>query len=370
MQRALALAARGQGRVEPNPMVGCVIVRNGRIVGEGYHRRFGGPHAEINALQAAGSAARGATTYVTLEPCCHVGKTPPCTDALLAAGVKRVVAAMRDPFPKVSGHGLEILEKAGVHVEVGLCEQEACRLNGPYLKRQRLGLPWVILKWAQSLDGKIATRTGDSKWISDEPSRKWVHRLRARVDAVVVGVGTVLADDPQLTCRHGRVLRTAMRIVLDPHLRIPMRAKLVRTARETPTMVVTTPTLAASSHGQRLQRAGVQMMEARLTRGGELDLRDLLKQWAQAGMSNVLVEGGGQTLGRFLDAGLADEAIVFVSHRLIGGEKAISAVGGIGPSKMSDICHPWQVCVKRSGNDDRYQLAFTDPAMWVKEPRS
>ena len=200
----MALAVRGQGAVEPNPMVGCVLVRGGRVVGEGWHKRFGGPHAEVEALRAAGRAARGATAYVSLEPCCHFGKTPPCTDALIAAGVSRVVAAMRDPFPKVRGRGRRLLEAAGIKVGMGLCEAEAMRLNAPYLKRQRTGRPWVILKWAQSVDGRIATRTGDSKWISSEDSRAQAHDLRGRVDAVIVGVGTVRADDPLLTCRHGR----------------------------------------------------------------------------------------------------------------------------------------------------------------------
>ena len=365
MQRALALAARGRGRVEPNPMVGCLLVRNGRVVGEGFHRRYGGPHAEVEALRAAGPAARGATAYVTLEPCCHIGKTPPCTDALLAAGVKRVVAAMRDPFPKVCGRGMETLRKAGVKVAAGLCEQQAMRLNGPYLKRQRLGLPWVILKWAQSIDGKIATRTGDSKWISDERSRRWVHRLRSRVDAVLIGVGTVIADDPLLTCRHGRPLRVATRIILDPHLRTPGQAQLVRTASSVPTMIVTAVEQAATAKCRRLERAGVQVLAVRSLRDG-LDLRGVLGKLAKAGMSNILVEGGGRTFGTFLDAGLADEAIVFVSRRLIGGEAARSALGGTGPKTMQNVRHPWQVTLRRCGADDVYQIALTDPSSFAE----
>ena len=203
---SLALAEQGRGAVEPNPLVGAVVVRDGVCVGEGWHQRYGGPHAEVFALAAAGEAARGATLYVTLEPCCHHGKTPPCTDAVLGAGIRRVVAAMQDPFPQVSGKGATILRAANVSVELGLCEAEARRLNAPYLKLVGTGLPYVHLKWAMTLDGKIATRTGESKWISCDESRRPVHVLRGRVDAVVVGIGTALADDPSLTARPpGRV---------------------------------------------------------------------------------------------------------------------------------------------------------------------
>ncbi|MBI4581271.1 MAG: bifunctional diaminohydroxyphosphoribosylaminopyrimidine deaminase/5-amino-6-(5-phosphoribosylamino)uracil reductase RibD [Planctomycetes bacterium] len=354
MERTFALAARGRGRVEPNPMVGCVLVRGSEIVGEGYHRRFGGPHAEVEAIRAAGPAARGATAYVTLEPCCHHGKTPPCTDALLAAGIKRLVAAMRDPFEKVRGRGLAILRRAGVRVNVGLCEQQALRLNGPYIKRQKLGLPWVILKWAQSIDGKIATRTGDSKWISGERSRRWAHQLRGRVDAIVVGVGTVVADDPLLTRRHGRPRRVATRIVLDPRLRTPRRSQLVQTARSVPTIIVTSNAV-TRTRKQPFTQAGIEVLGVRTRRNG-LDLRALLVELARRGMTNVLVEGGGRTLGTFYDAGLADEAVVFVSRRLIGGAASPCALGGWGPSEMKHVPWPVDVRLTRCGQDDVYQI--------------
>jgi diaminohydroxyphosphoribosylaminopyrimidine deaminase/5-amino-6-(5-phosphoribosylamino)uracil reductase len=364
MRRALMLAARGVGRVEPNPMVGCVLVRGGRVVGEGYHRRFGGPHAEVEAIEAAGRAARGATAFVTLEPCCHHGKTPPCTDALLAAGVKRVVAAMRDPFSRVRGRGLAVLRRAGVQVEVGLCEWEAVQLNGPYLKRERLGLPWVILKWAQSIDGKIATRTGESRWISGEASRRWVHRVRGRVDAIVVGVGTVLADDPLLDCRYGRLRRVAARVVIDPRLRTPRDAQLVRTAGDIPTILVTAPETPPARR-RLFEKAGVQLLSVREGRDG-LDLRAMLEELARRGMTNMLVEGGGKTLGAFFDQGLADEAIVFISRRLIGGESAISPLAGRGPSRMKDICQPIWTKLARMGEDDVYRMGLTDPAAFVE----
>src|SRR5437899_3135810 len=220
MQRALELAERGRGYVEPNPLVGAVIVRGGEAVGEGWHQRFGEAHAEINALAAAGAAARGASLYITLEPCCHHGKTPPCTDAVLRAGIARVVAAMADPFPQVAGKGAELLRQAGVGVEMGLCEEEARRLNAPYLKLLSRGRPYVHAKWAMSLDGKIATRTGDSKWISNEASRRRVHEPRGRMDAIIAGIGTVLADDPLLTARPPGP-RTPARIILDSRGRLP-----------------------------------------------------------------------------------------------------------------------------------------------------
>src|SRR5262245_9206127 len=232
MQRALALAERGRGFVEPNPLVGAVVVRDGRGVGEGWHQRFGKAHAEVHALTAAGELARDATLYVTLEPCCHHGKTPPCTDAILEAGIRRAVVAMLDPFPQVSGQGAAILRAAGIGVEVGDCEPEARRLNAPYLKLLATGRPYVHAKWAMSLDGRIATRTGDSKWISSDASRARVHELRGRMDAIVVGIGTVLADDPLLTARPPGQ-RTLTRIVLDSHGRTPRTAQLVRTARQT-----------------------------------------------------------------------------------------------------------------------------------------
>lgn len=357
MRRALALAARGQGSVEPNPMVGCVIVRGNRVVGEGYHRRFGGPHAEVHALRDAGRLAKGAAAYVTLEPCCHFGKTPPCTGALIAAGISRVIVAMRDPFPKVAGKGFRQLKAAGITVAVGLLEAEAVELNRPYLTLQRQGRPWVILKWAQSIDGKIATRTGDSQWISCERSRALAHRIRGRVDAVIVGVGTAIADDPLLTCRHGRPKRTAIRIVIDPRLRLPLKSQLVRTARKVPTMVVADRRLVSGPAARRLARTGVEVLGVPSTRSG-LDLDHLLDELGRRRMTNVMVEGGGQTLGRFYDAGLADEAIIFVAPRLIGGGTAVAPLAGLGPAMMRDLRQPMQVTITRSGEDFMYVLRF------------
>ena len=258
MQRALELAAQGQGFVEPNPMVGCVIARGAEIVGEGWHRRFGQAHAEVEALRIAGSRARGATLYVTLEPCCHQGKTPPCTRAVLAAGVARVVAAMADPFPQVAGGGLAELRAAGVEVQTGILENQARKLNAPYLKLLSAGRPWVVAKWAMTLDGKIAARTGDSRWISSPASRQLVHQLRGRMDAILVGRGTAAADDPQLTARPPGP-RTALRIVVDTRASLSLASRLVRTAREVPVLVAVGPE-AASADCANLQAAGCEVL--------------------------------------------------------------------------------------------------------------
>ena len=331
MRRALELAEHGRGAVEPNPLVGAVVVRDGVNVGEGWHRRYGEAHAEVNALSAAGEAARGATLYVTLEPCCHHGKTPPCTDAILRAGVGRVVAAMLDPFPQVAGRGADILRAAGVAFEVGVLEAEARRLNAPYLTLLREGRPYVLAKWAMTLDGKIATRTGDSKWISNKASGRRVHELRGRVDAILVGVGTALADDPQLTARPPGP-RTAARVVLDSHGRLPLTSTLVRTAREVPTVVAT----AASPPAQvaELRAAGCEVLTLPAT-DGRPGVDALLAELGKRRMTNVLVEGGAAVLGSFLDAGAVDEVHVFIAPRLAGGAGALTPIGGRGVEKIA-----------------------------------
>jgi diaminohydroxyphosphoribosylaminopyrimidine deaminase / 5-amino-6-(5-phosphoribosylamino)uracil reductase len=330
MRHALALAARGRGAVEPNPMVGAVVVRDGVEVGKGWHQRFGGPHAEVFALAAAGDAARGAMLYVTLEPCCHFGKTPPCTDAVRAAGVARVVAAMADPFPQVSGRGTALLREAGIDVEIGLCEAEARRLNAPYLKLVGTGRPYVHAKWAMTLDGKIATRTGDSKWISNDASRRRVHELRGVVDAIVVGIGTALADDPLLTARPAGP-RVAARIVLDRRGRLPLGSHLVRTAREVPTIVV-------GEGNVDLVAAGCEVILAG-------SIAEMLDELGRRRYTNIMVEGGGEVLGSFLDAGQIDEVHVFIAPRLAGGAGARGPVLGVGVDRMADALRlaAWEV---------------------------
>ena len=334
MRRALALAARGRGAVEPNPMVGCVIVKHGRVIGEGYHRRFGGPHAEVEALARCGVSARGATVYVTLEPCCYHGKTPPCTRALIEAGVARVVAGVADPNPRVAGGGLRALRSAGIEARVGVLADEAVALNAPFFKLVRCGRPWVILKWAQSLDGRIATRTGDSKWITDETCRRHAHRERARVDAIVVGRRTVEIDDPLLTARGCRLRRVAARVVVDTSLRVPLAARLVRTASEVPTWVFCGRD-ASRARARRLEAAGCRVVRVR-TSGGRVSLPAMLDRLGQAQMTNVLVEGGAVLLGALFDRRLADEVHVYIAPRLIGGAQAPAAPGGRGARSVRE----------------------------------
>jgi diaminohydroxyphosphoribosylaminopyrimidine deaminase/5-amino-6-(5-phosphoribosylamino)uracil reductase len=327
MRRALELAERGRGHVEPNPMVGAVVVRDDRIVGEGWHQQYGGPHAEVHALTAAGAAARGATLYVTLEPCCHHGKTPPCTDAILAAGIGRVVGTLLDPFPQVSGKGREQLRRAGIEFDIGVEGLAAYRLNAPYIKLVTAGRPWVIAKWAMSLDGKIATASGDSKWISGEGSRRRVHELRGRVDAILVGIGTVLADDPLLTARPPGP-RTATRIVLDSQGRLSPESQLVRTAGEAPLLVVTTE--AATS----FSAPGVDWLRLPAEQGRPA-LAALLDELGRRRVTHLLVEGGAEVLGSFRDAGAIDEAYVFIAPKLLGGAAAKSPVGGRGVATLA-----------------------------------
>ena len=331
MSRALELAERGRGHVEPNPLVGAVMVRDGAIVGEGWHRRYGEAHAEVNALAAAGDAARAATLFVTLEPCCHHGKTPPCTDAVLRAGVRRVVAAMADPFLQVAGKGIEVLRAAGLEVVLGVGEAAARRLNAPYLKLLATGRPYVIAKWAMTMDGKIATRSGDSKWISNEASRRLVHELRGRVDAILIGVGTVRADDPLLTARPPGP-RTATRIVLDSRGRLPRTCQLLGTARETPTLIAVTP---AVENADELTALGCEVLCVP-EKDGRPEVNALLTELGGRRMTNVLVEGGASVLGSFLDAGAIDEVQVFVAPKLVGGAGALAPVGGLGVERMAD----------------------------------
>jgi len=331
LQRALELARLGEGSVEPNPMVGCVIVRDGRVVGEGWHRMFGGPHAEVEALRRAGADARAATLYVTLEPCCHHGKTPPCTDAILAAGLRRVVIAQRDPFPQVNGGGIRVLREAGVDVRVGLREHEARELNAPYHKLIETGRPWVIAKWAMTLDGKIATRTGDSQWISSEASRAIVHQLRGRVDAIVIGSGTARGDDPLLTARPTGP-RTATRIVLDSRAALALDSRLAQSAREVPLLVVT-GRAPDSDNVQKLQEAGAEVLVCRET-AQAARLGELLDELGRRRLTNVLVEGGAGVLGTFHDADLLDEVHVFIAPKLIGGAEARSPLAGLGLAQV------------------------------------
>jgi diaminohydroxyphosphoribosylaminopyrimidine deaminase/5-amino-6-(5-phosphoribosylamino)uracil reductase len=342
MRLALDLAERGRGYVEPNPLVGAVIVRDNELAGQGWHQCYGEAHAEVNALAQAGERARGGTIYVTLEPCCHHGKTPPCTDALVRAGIHRVVAAMQDPFPQVAGQGAARLRAAGVEVTVGLCELEARRLNAPYVKLLATGRPYVHAKWAMTLDGKIATRTGDSRWISNPASRHLVHALRGRMDAIVVGIGTALADDPLLTARPPGP-RTPVRVVLDSRARLPRDGQLVRTAREVPVLVVTSGAV-DEGHADGLTALGCEWF-AVPGAPGRPELPALIDELGRRRLTNILVEGGSEVLGSFLDAGEIDEVHAFVALRLAGGAGAKTPIGGRGVERIQEALGltQWQV---------------------------
>ncbi len=333
MELVLDLAAEGRGLVEPNPMVGCVLVRHGAEIGRGFHRRFGGKHAEIEALDTCQGDAAGATVYVNLEPCSHHGKTPPCVDRLIQAGVARVVVSDEDPFPEVAGRGVSKLREAGISVSVGIARQAARSLNAPYLKRVSTGQPWVIAKWAMTLDGKIATISGDSKWISCEASRAVVHQIRGRVDAIIVGIQTAIMDDPLLTARPAGP-REATRIVVDTGLRLPIDSRLVATVRQHPTLIATGASVDADRVRQ-LSGAGCEILPL----NGDahaLRLSQLLDELGRRQMTNILVEGGGQLLGGFLDMAKIDEVHVFVGNRITGGLTAASPLGGAGIARMQD----------------------------------
>jgi diaminohydroxyphosphoribosylaminopyrimidine deaminase / 5-amino-6-(5-phosphoribosylamino)uracil reductase len=352
MRRALRLARRGWGQTAPNPMVGAVVVREGVVVGEGWHRHWGGPHAEVEALRAAGAAARGATVYVTLEPCNHHGKTPPCSEALLAAGVRRVVAAVADPNPVAVG-GAERLRAAGVEVEVGVEEGAARELNAPFFHAQVSDRPWVALKLALSLDGALADHTRGPGWLTNERSRREVHRLRAGADAVAVGIGTALADDPVLTVRDAPAPRVPpARVVFDRAARLPLECRLVRTAGEAPVIVVCAD--AGSDGARRLAAAGVAVLEAPSV--GEA-LRGLR---ARHGVRSLLVEGGAGLAVALWDAAAVDRLIIFRAPVVLGAG-ALGAFAGAAPARAEDA-RRLPVVERRAFGDDLMTTYAVQPA--------
>ena len=357
MNLALAEAERGRGAVEPNPMVGAVLVREGRVVGIGHHARFGGPHAEVRALRDAAEAARGATLYVTLEPCCHQGKTPPCTEAIIQAGVAAVVAAMRDPFPRVDGGGVAILRSAGVPVELGMRAAAAAELNAPYLKRVSTGVPYITAKWAMTLDGKTAVASGESQWISSPGSRSLVHQLRGRMDAILVGIGTVLADDPQLTARPSGP-RTAIRIVLDSKALLPLNSRLVQSAREVPVLVAVSQQ-APIDRRRALEDQGCEVVVF----AGEthVSIMALLAELGRRAMTNLLVEGGGKILGSFLAAGQVDEVEAYIAPILEGGDHSHTPARGRGVLRMGDASRLQNVGYSEVDGDIRVHGIVAQP---------
>jgi len=358
MGMAIQMAKLGAGAVEPNPMVGCVLVRDGLVVGKGYHRKFGGPHAEVEALRSLESPeqASGVTAYVSLEPCCHYGKTPPCAQVLVDAGVSRVVVAMADPFPKVAGGGLSLLQSAGVETTVGVMQAEAEELNAPYLKLVRDGRPWVIAKWAMTMDGRIATASGQSQWITGPRARDQVHRLRARVDGIAVGMGTVLADDPMLTARvkndhFDASLPVTGRFVFCQHRLPSVESKLVRSARDVPVTLVVGPEV-ESEHLAELEAAGVESIFLASTESTEMVI-EALQLLGQQRMTNLMLEGGAELLASFFAADRIDECHVYLGPKLFGGQAAKGPIAGVGIDRIGDALQFRLVSSEPFGNDLR-----------------
>jgi diaminohydroxyphosphoribosylaminopyrimidine deaminase/5-amino-6-(5-phosphoribosylamino)uracil reductase len=350
MRRALELAAQGVGQVSPSPLVGCVIVdTEGRVAGEGFYLYEGLKHAETLALEQAGERARGGTAYVSLEPHAHHGRTPPCTDALIAAGVRRVLFPIEDPNPEVSGRGLAHLKRAGLEVSAGeLLSLEAARLNEKYIHFMRHKRPFVHLKLAASLDGRTATRTGDSKWITGEEARRRVQELRHEMDAILVGAGTARADDPVLTDRSGRKRRRPLvRVVLDEHLTLSNDSQLAGTAREIPLMLFTSKR-ADAERVKQLESSGVEIV--RDDSGGR-NLQSVLEELGRRNLQSVLVEGGAQVAGAFIDSGLVDKITFFIAPVIIGGPDATAAVAGKGAEKISDALRLREVEIRQHGRD-------------------
>ena len=356
MQVALKLAQRGICSVEPNPAVGAVLVKANQVVGKGWHKKFGGPHAEINALedcQTLGVNPHGAAMYVTLEPCCHQAKTGPCTEAIIAAGITKVIVAAIDPSGHASGKGIEQLRNAGIEVQTGVCEKQARLLNAPFFKFAATGKTWVILKWAQSIDGKVAyaDTTRGRQWISGQQSRKDVHKLRSRVQAILVGINTAIADDPLLTARPGRG-KKAIRIVLDSNLRIPLDCKLLATTTKAPVLILTS---------RQALRANPQIVEKLTQKGAEVlaypeeqdhsNLCFLLDELAKRNVSQLLVEGGPTVIASFLKEQLADEIVVYITPKILGG----SGSAAISPPmvELAEVVDLQHVDIQRFGDDVR-----------------
>jgi diaminohydroxyphosphoribosylaminopyrimidine deaminase/5-amino-6-(5-phosphoribosylamino)uracil reductase len=335
MAEAIAEAKKAAGRTRPNPLVGCVIVRDGQIVARGYHARAGAAHGEVAALNALEGPVEGCELYVNLEPCCHHGRTPPCTDAIIDAGIERVYVGTLDPFPEVSGKGIAALENAGIEVISGVLEDESRRLNQPYFKRITTGLPWIAVKYAMTLDGKIASSTGESAWISSEASRRRVHELRDTHDAIMVGSGTLLRDDPRLTCRIDGG-RDPVRVVLDSRLRAPLDANVFDPALSDEKTIVVTGHGAPDRRREALIERGIDLLEIGQDPNGHLDLRQLFVELAARDLASVFVEGGSRLFGSLFDQNLVDHVYAFVCPKIVGGQSAPSAVAGRGIEDMKD----------------------------------
>ena len=351
MKKALELAEKGRGTASPNPMVGAVVVKNGRIVSSAYHKRPGALHAEAITLRKAGKKAEGAGLYVNLEPCAHIGRTPPCTDAIIKSKIKKVFCSMVDPNSLNNRRGIKILRRNNIKVSVGLLQEEAQKLNEVFIKYVTRGMPFVTLKMAESLDGKIATRKNDSKWITSEASRDYAHKLRSQVDAVLVGVNTILKDDPLLTSRRER---SPIKVILDPDLKIPERARIF--SKKSPSLSIiaimqkSLQTRSVIEKFKRLSKKGILVISCP-GKNGRIDLRGFLKELAELEIAHLLVEGGGDTAAGFIEAGLVDRALFFIAPRIIGGRDAISSIEGHGVDRIKKSTSLKDIEVERISED-------------------
>lgn len=363
MRRAIELAKKGGGYVHPNPLVGCVVVKDGDIIAEGYHEKYGEFHAERNALTRCKTDVKCASLYVTLEPCCHYGKTPPCTEIIIEKGIKKVFVGILDPNPLVAGKGVKILQNAGIEVEVGLCEDEIHKMNKVFLKYITTKRPYVIMKTAMTLDGKIAAVSGDSKWITNDESRKMVHALRSELSGVIVGIGTMLADDPMLNVRLEGEHHQPVRIVVDSNLRIPIDSQLVKTAKKYRTIIATQKPHAEIAENAEiddhkllarkranLAELGMGIIECQSI-NNHVDINDLMTKLGAMGIDSLLLEGGGTINAAFLEAGCVDEVWAFIAPKIIGGEGAKTPVSGKGIEKMSDAIQLQNIDIQNINGD-------------------
>jgi len=351
MQRALRLAVKATGAVHPNPFVGAVIVKHGKIVGEGFHAQFGGPHAEILALDQAGKSARKATLYVTLEPCNHHGKTPPCTEAIIRHGVSRVVIAGKDPNPLVSGKGIDKLKEHGIQVTTGVLASQAEQINAPFFKFIQTGLPYVTLKSGMTLDGKIATASGDSQWITHDQARKDVHLLRSKVSAILTGIDTIIADDPLLTARKGeKTVFEPVRIVVDSLARIPLKSRILNSCDNRKTWIMVTDRAPKSSI-RTIEKTGAWVKVLPSSEEGKVDLHALMRFLGQKGISHLLVEAGSSLNFAMLKAQLVDKLILYISPKIIGGKDSYPVFGGAGVDKLAGAIEPFGMKIRRMGAD-------------------
>jgi diaminohydroxyphosphoribosylaminopyrimidine deaminase/5-amino-6-(5-phosphoribosylamino)uracil reductase len=354
MEIALALAKKGEGYTSPNPMVGAVVVKGQTVVGQGFHKAAGEDHAEVVAIKDAGFSANGATLYVTLEPCNHTGRTSPCTERVLEAGISRMVAAMKDPNPDIVGGGIAYLKKKGISVSLGVCENEAKRLNEAFIKYVNTKRPFVTIKCASTLDGRIATRTGDARWVSGNASRKFVHRLRHQVDGIMVGVETIKRDNPHLTTRlDGKKGLDPTRIILDTHLSVPENANVLSPGSASDTLIVTgktAPDPATAEKKVQIEKRGFRVIESPV-KGGWIDLDRLMDRLGAMGLTSLLVEGGSRVIGSALSSGIGDKILFFYAPKILGGDDGFPICKGTGPASMSGCIPVKNISVHRFEND-------------------